>query len=56
MRYTIWESKKDGQWYWNLIARNGEIVAASEGYSSKQMALKGIRATKKSLFARVVEV
>jgi uncharacterized protein YegP (UPF0339 family) len=28
---------KDG-WRWHLVAANGEILASSEGYSSKQAA------------------
>jgi uncharacterized protein YegP (UPF0339 family) len=32
----------DGQYYFNLRAKNGEIVLQSEGYASKQMAVKGI--------------
>lgn len=32
---------KNGQHYWHLKARNGEIVAQSEGYVSKQGANDG---------------
>ncbi len=32
----------DGQYYFNLRAKNGEIVLQSEGYTSKQNAVKGI--------------
>ena len=56
MKYTLWKSVSDFKWYWNLVARNGEIIATSEGYSSKAMALKGIRAVKLSLLAKIVEV
>lgn len=31
---------------WRLVAPNGEIVAASEAYKSKQAAQKGIKAVK----------
>ena len=33
-------------WYWHLKAPNGHIIAASEGYSSQQMALHGITSVK----------
>ena len=56
MKYSVWTSAKDKKWYWNLVARNGEIIASSQGYSSKQAALKGIRAVKLSLLAKIVEV
>jgi uncharacterized protein len=35
---------KDGQWYFNLKAANGEIVSQSEGYESREAAAKGIEA------------
>jgi uncharacterized protein len=36
--------KKDnmGEFRFNLLAKNGEVIASSEGYSSKAAALKGI--------------
>lgn len=47
---------KDKKWYWNLVARNGEIIADSQGYSSKLAAKTGIRSVKRNaLFARIVE-
>jgi uncharacterized protein YegP (UPF0339 family) len=42
-------------YYFVLIARNGECIATSEMYNSKQGAKKGIAAVKKCLFARVVD-
>ncbi len=42
-RFTIFKGQ-DNKWYFNLKARNGEIVCASQGYTSKQGAKKGIRA------------
>ena len=32
--------KKRDQWYWKLVARNGKILAHSETYSSRRMAIK----------------
>lgn len=34
---------KDGQYYWNLKAANHKVIASSEGYKTKQMALHGIK-------------
>jgi uncharacterized protein YegP (UPF0339 family) len=39
---------KDGQWYFNLEAANGEIVEPSEGYSTKEHAEEGIESAKKA--------
>jgi len=39
--------------YFVLKARNGEIIATSEQYKTKQACKKGIRAVKKSMFATV---
>ncbi len=43
-KFTIFQGK-DGQFYWNLKASNGEIVGRSEGYKAKQSAKNGIEAT-----------
>lgn len=41
--FEIYKSK-DG-YRWRLRARNGEIVAQSEAYTTKQNAIKGCEAT-----------
>ena len=48
---------KDGndEWRFNLKASNGEVVATSEGYSSKQACLNGIESVKKSAQEALVE-
>ncbi len=40
---------KDGQYYWHLRAKNGEIVAQGEGFSSEQGAKRGIEAVKQAV-------
>lgn len=45
-KFEIWKSKKDGQWYFHLKAPNGEIIAHSEGYTTKDNCLNGIDAVK----------
>lgn len=37
----------NGQYYFRLKAENGEIIANSEGYTSKQGALNGIAAVRR---------
>lgn len=44
----------DGEYYFNLIAPNGKIIATSEMYNSKQSAIKGINSVKKN--AKIAEI
>jgi uncharacterized protein YegP (UPF0339 family) len=37
MHFSIWGSK-DGQFYWELVGRNGETIAVSEMYTRKESA------------------
>ena len=39
---------KDGQFYFRLIARNGEPILASEGYTTKSSCKNGIASVKKN--------
>lgn len=34
----------DGQWFWDVKARNGQIVAQGEGYTRREDALRGLEA------------
>jgi len=51
-----WEVYKDraGEYRWRLVAANGEIVAASEGYKNKKDAIETINIIKE--FARRADV
>lgn len=36
MKFQYWKSKKDGQWYWHLIASNNRILATGgEGFENE---------------------
>ncbi len=39
---------KDGQFYFRLYARNGEIILSSEGYTSKSNCQNGISSVKET--------
>jgi hypothetical protein len=41
------KKSNDGQYYFNLIAPNNEIIATSEMYTTKQNCENGINAVKK---------
>lgn len=48
---------KAGKYRFRLKASNGEIIAASEGYNSKQSAKNGIESVKKNApIADIVEI
>lgn len=38
---------KGGEWRFNLVAPNGEVIASSEGYSSKANCMNGIESVKR---------
>ena len=38
--------RSDGEYYFNLVAPNGETIATSEGYETEDGAKNGIRAVK----------
>ncbi len=44
----------DGQLYFTLVARNGEVIATSEGYTTKAACINGIEAVKRE--ASVAEI
>jgi hypothetical protein len=46
-KFTV-KTGKDGQFYFNLKAGNGEIILASEGYTTKAACLNGIESVKKN--------
>jgi uncharacterized protein YegP (UPF0339 family) len=46
-KFTIFTGK-DGQFYFRLVARNGEPILASEGYTNKSGCVNGINSVKKN--------
>ena len=45
--FELW-TDKGGQYRFNLKAANGQVIATSEGYSSKAAAIGGIESVKKN--------
>ena len=39
---------KDGQFYFNLTAKNGQVILSSEGYKAKESCENGIASVKKN--------
>lgn len=51
-----WYKDKAGKFRFRLLAANGEIIAASESYSSKEACVNGIESVKKNApIAKIVE-
>lgn len=53
-KFVIFKDAK-GEYRFRLKAANGEIIAASEGYSSKQACENGIESVKKNAPSAPVE-
>jgi len=45
-KIVVFEGGLD-EWFFRVVAKNGKIVAQSEGYTTKRNALKGIKAMQK---------
>ncbi|MDI2128610.1 YegP family protein [Yinghuangia seranimata] len=43
-----WFTDKAGKWRWHLLAGNGQIIATSQGYKSKQACMDGIESVRKN--------
>lgn len=55
MKFEIHQSK-DRQFYFVLTARNGEVIATSETYKTRQSCEKGIKSVRRSaFFATIVD-
>jgi uncharacterized protein len=51
-----WFKDKAGKFRFHLLAANGEIIAVSEGYSSKEACVNGIESVKKNApIAKIIE-
>ena len=46
-KFTLFTGK-NGEFYWNLKAGNGEVIGKSEGYTTKAAAQNGIESTRKN--------
>ncbi len=52
-----WFKDKAGKFRFRLVAANGEIIATSEAYNSKDGCVNGIESVKKNApIAKIVEV
>lgn len=55
-KFELWVDK-GGDYRFNLVAGNGQVIATSQGYASKASALNGIESVKTNApDAEVVEI
>lgn len=45
-KFMVYKDKGE-EWRFNLVAPNGEVIASSEGYTSKDNCLKGVESVKR---------
>jgi hypothetical protein len=48
MKFELFQSEKNQQYYFRLKAGNGQIILQSEGYTTKTAAKNGIESVKKN--------
>jgi uncharacterized protein YegP (UPF0339 family) len=46
--FEVFQSEIDSQWYFHLLAGNGEVLLASEGYAKESSARSGIETVRKN--------
>lgn len=56
-KFQVYKNKSDSDYHWRLVAANGEELALSEAYRTKDGAMKGIDSLKRAAKeAEVVEL
>lgn len=48
-KIEVFQSDKNGEWYFRVVARNHKTVAQSEGYTRKADCFRGIEALKRAV-------
>jgi uncharacterized protein YegP (UPF0339 family) len=46
MKFEVFQSPKNKQYYFNLKARNGQVILSSQGYANKAGATNGIKSVR----------
>lgn len=52
-RFEVYQSLPESfpEWRWRLLARNGEIIASGESYTSEKDARRAVKAVKRAIHA-----
>ncbi len=48
MKFEIFKSEKNGKFFFNLKAKNGQVILSSQGYAQKAGAKNGIESVRKN--------
>ena len=48
MKFEVWKSPKNKKFYFNLKARNGQVILTSQGYANKAGVTNGIKSVQKN--------
>ena len=48
MKFEIFQSDKNEKYYFNLKAKNGQVILSSQGYTTKANAKNGIESVRKN--------
>jgi uncharacterized protein YegP (UPF0339 family) len=48
MKFEIWKSQKNKKFYFNLKARNGQVILTSQGYANKSGVKNGVNSVQKN--------
>ena len=51
----VTKQAENGQFYWNLLANNNEVIAVSEMYTTKQACKNGVEAVKSTVATAPIE-
>jgi len=43
MKFEVWQSPKNKKYYFNLKARNGQVILSSQGYANKAGCKNGVK-------------
>ncbi len=46
--FEVYVSEKNGEFYFRLKAKNGEVILTSQGYKSKASCMNGVESVKKN--------
>ena len=55
-KVKFFQSKRNKNYYFKVIAKNGEIVAQSEGYKTRAMRIKGLKSLMAALGSPITQI
>jgi uncharacterized protein YegP (UPF0339 family) len=56
MKFEIFKSKANHQWYFRLVASNGRIIAQSEGYHNREDCIDTITSIRNHMYRFYISI